>query len=81
MNTTPSIADEIFAQHPSVMLGVVVARHIDNSADNVEIDALLREAEAALPAKMGSRPVSVSQHPQIAPWREASRKFGAKPKK
>ena len=73
------IANEIFAAHPNVMIGVVTVHGLDNSQDNVELGGLLREAEAALPAKMGSKPVS--QHPHIAPWREAYRAFGAKPKK
>ncbi len=73
------IADEIFVDHPDVLLGVVIAHNIDNSVDNPEIATLLRTEEAALPAKMGAGPVS--QHPKIAPWREAYRKFGAKPKK
>lgn len=73
------IADSIFEQHPDLMIGIVVARDIDNSTDNHEISDLLRAAEAALPEKIGDLPAS--QHPQIAPWREAYRKFGAKPKK
>ncbi|MEM7533751.1 MAG: phenylalanine--tRNA ligase beta subunit-related protein [Chloroflexota bacterium] len=75
-----NIADEIFVEHPEVLIGVVVAHNIDNSADKEpKLEAMLREAEAALPAQMDSTPVS--QHPHIAPWREAYRKFGAKPKK
>ena len=73
------IADEIFADHPELVLGVVCAHGIDNSRDDATIDAMLRQAEAALPEKIGDVPVA--QHPQIAPWREAYRKFGAKPKK
>ncbi len=79
MPTHLRIATDIFTEHPHVMLGVVVAHGLDNTTDNAEIDALLRAEEAALPAKMGTGPVS--GHPQIAPWREAYRKFGAKPKK
>ena len=72
------VADEIFVEHPEVMISVVVVHGLANSQDNAELDGLLREAEAALPSKMGSKPVS--QHPHVAPWREAYRKFGARPK-
>jgi DNA/RNA-binding domain of Phe-tRNA-synthetase-like protein len=39
---------------------------------------MLRQAEAALPGKFGNAPVI--EHSYIATWREAYRKFGAKPK-
>ena len=52
--------------------------NIDNSQDKAEITSQLRQAEAELPGKFGSTPVI--EHPYIATWREAYRKFGAKPK-
>lgn len=72
------ITDPIFDLFPEVVLGVVVAHRIDNAQDEPEITARLRQAEAALPGKFGGAPVI--EHPYIAPWREAYRKFGAKPK-
>jgi DNA/RNA-binding domain of Phe-tRNA-synthetase-like protein len=39
---------------------------------------MLRQAEATLPSRFGSTPVI--EHPYIAIWREAYRRFGAKPK-
>jgi DNA/RNA-binding domain of Phe-tRNA-synthetase-like protein len=72
------ITDVIFDDFPDVVLGVVIAHNIDNSQDREEITGLLRAAESALPAKFGDMPVI--QHPYIAPWRDAYRKFGAKPK-
>ncbi|MEM7343215.1 MAG: phenylalanine--tRNA ligase beta subunit-related protein [Chloroflexota bacterium] len=77
MNLT--ITDSIFTQHPDVILGVVIAHTIDNTTDNPAIEPLLRAAEAALPEKIGGVPPT--QHPHIIPWRDAYRKFGAKPKK
>ena len=73
------IADQIFVDHPEVMLGVVVAHGIDNVGENEAVAELLATAVSSLPERFGS--VVVSQHPQIAPWREAYRRFGAKPKK
>lgn len=72
------IADTIFEQFPELILGVVILHGIDNAQDRPEIPAALREAAAALPGKFSGAPVI--EHPYIAPWREAYRKFGAKPK-
>lgn len=72
------IADTIFEDFPEVILGVVVLHDIDNSQERPEITAMLRQAEAQLAAKFGGMPVI--EHPHIATWREAYRKFGAKPK-
>lgn len=72
------IADAIFEDFPELVLGVVVVRHGDNTQDRPEVTQLLRQAEAGLPGVLGGH--SVSQHPFITTWREAYRKFGAKPK-
>jgi len=72
------IADPIFEDFPELVLGVVILHRIDNSQNRAEIPAMLRQAEAALPGKLGNKPVI--EHPYIATWREAYRKFGAKPK-
>lgn len=72
------IADTIFEDFPELVLGVVILHDIDNFQDKAEITGLLRQAEAALAAKFGNKPVI--EHPFIATWREAYRKFGAKPK-
>ncbi len=72
------ITDSIFADFPDVVLGVVILHGIDNAHDNPEITNLLRQAEAELPARFGGLPVI--EHPHIATWRDAYRKFGAKPK-
>lgn len=72
------IAEQIFDQFPELILGVVIAHNIDNAQDQPEITVMLRQAAADLPRQFGSTPVI--EHPYIAPWREAYRKFGAKPK-
>ena len=73
-----SITDTILDEFPELVLGVVVLHNIDNSQNRAEITERLRQAEAALPGNFGSTPVI--EHPYIATWREAYRKFGAKPK-
>ena len=72
------IADTIFDEYPDLVLGIAILQNIDNSQDRDEITERLRAAESALPGRFGDLPVI--QHPYIATWREAYRKFGAKPK-
>lgn len=72
------ISDSIFDEFPELILGIVVVRDADNSQSKDEATQLLRSAESALPNRFGDMPVI--QHPYIASWREAYRKFGAKPK-
>ena len=72
------ITDLIFDDFPDLVLGVVILHDIDNSQNRAEIAEMLQQAEAALPGKFGNTPVI--EHPYIATWREAYRKFGAKPK-
>lgn len=72
------ITDTIFDDFPDLVLGVVILHNIDNAQDKPEIPEMLRQAETALAGKFGNLPVI--EHPYIATWREAYRKFGAKPK-
>ena len=72
------ITDTIFDEFPELVLGVVILHNIDNSQNQAAITEILRQAEAALSGKFGSTPVI--EHSHIATWREAYRKFGAKPK-
>ncbi len=63
---------------PEVRLGVVRAYDVDNSGDRPEVLDMLRRAEQNLPRIFGDGPVT--SHPSVAVWRDAYRKFGAKPK-
>jgi DNA/RNA-binding domain of Phe-tRNA-synthetase-like protein len=72
------ITDTIIDEFPEVVLGVVIMHNIDNSHNRPEITEMMRQAEVTLLGKFGNTPVI--EHPYIAAWREAYRKFGAKPK-
>jgi DNA/RNA-binding domain of Phe-tRNA-synthetase-like protein len=72
------VTPEIFALFSDVVLGVIVAREIDNTRGSEEILTGLRQEEARVRKMFASQPIP--EHPHIAPWREAYRKFGAKPK-
>jgi DNA/RNA-binding domain of Phe-tRNA-synthetase-like protein len=73
-----TINPQIFTQYPDVLLGVVILHDIDNHGDSPEITSMLRTAETACIDSFNNTPVI--EHSHIAPWREAYRKFGAKPK-
>jgi DNA/RNA-binding domain of Phe-tRNA-synthetase-like protein len=72
------ITDTVFDEFSELVLGVVTLHNIDNSQNRPEITGMLRQAEAELSGKFGGTPVI--EHPYIATWRDAYRKFGAKPK-
>jgi DNA/RNA-binding domain of Phe-tRNA-synthetase-like protein len=73
------ISQNIFEKYPDLVLGVAVLNNIDNSGDDPKIQALLRDAEKSAIKHIGD--TQLVEHPHIAPWREAYRLFGAKPKK
>lgn len=75
-NFSYTIAPEIFQDHPEYRRGVVVFAGLDNSRPDAGLTALLRESEAALRERIAGNP---AEYPQIAAWREAYRRFGAKP--
>jgi DNA/RNA-binding domain of Phe-tRNA-synthetase-like protein len=72
------VTDEIFERYPEVVLGVVTAHGIDNSGTGDALLAPLRHEEERVRAALAG--TQVAEHPHIVPWREAYRKFGAKPK-
>lgn len=72
------VTPEIFNLFPDAVLGVIVARGIDNAGDPTAVFAELRGQEERVRAAFEG--VSITEHPRIACWREAYRQFGAKPK-
>lgn len=72
------VTDEVFARFPDVVLGVVVALRVDNSGDGTGLADPLRQEEERVCASLAG--AQIAEHPHIAPWREAYRRFGAKPR-
>ena len=72
------VTEEVFARFPEVVLGVVVARGIDNTGDGAGLAGPLRQEEERVRASLAG--AQIPEHPHIAPWREAYRQLGAKPK-
>jgi DNA/RNA-binding domain of Phe-tRNA-synthetase-like protein len=73
-----SIHDDFWQLFPDALVGIVIARALDNTADErADIAALLSNA-AAKAAGLGD---DIAAHPAIAPWRQAYQMFGVKPSK
>ncbi len=70
------IAPEVFEAHPGCCRGVLVFDQLDNSGDGAALLPLLRAAEQQVRDTVAG---NVADHPRIAAWREAYRRFGAKP--
>lgn len=73
------IDKKIFEKFPSLSVGVVIARNIDNKGEDKEIFHLLEEVEELI--KDDFTPEDIAKHKLIAPWKAAYLAFGAKPKK
>lgn len=72
------VSDGVLERFPEAVLGVVTAHGIDNTREDAAILDRLRREEARVREELAG--VQVTEHPHIAPWREAYRRFGAKPK-
>jgi DNA/RNA-binding domain of Phe-tRNA-synthetase-like protein len=72
------VSQEIFRIFPDVLIGLVPFQKINNTGQHEDVLKALREEEARTVERFSSSPIP--DHPHIAPWREAYRKFGAKPK-
>lgn len=78
MTSTLRVTGEVFARFPEVVLGILVAQGIDNTGDGIGLEGPLRQEEERARASLAG--AQIAEHPHIAPWREAYRQFGAKPK-
>jgi DNA/RNA-binding domain of Phe-tRNA-synthetase-like protein len=76
--TSLRVTNDIFERFPELVLGVVMAHGIDISGEDAAILQQLRDEEERVRRRLSG--AQVTEHPHIAPWREAYRAFGAKPK-
>lgn len=72
------ITPELFEKFPETRLSVVIAHGINNQGQHSEVLEMLRLEQIKLTERLGTGPIT--EHPHIAPWREAYKVFGAKPK-
>lgn len=74
------IEEDFWALFPGAVIGIVVARGLDNSGDAGSLTAALLEAQVQEAAgRLGDD--DIATHPAIAPWRSAYAAFGVKPNK
>jgi len=71
------IAPDVFESYPGYRRGVVVVRGAVNTCEGAELESVLRADEERVRQRLGSG--NVSEHAAIAAWRDAYRRFGAKP--
>ncbi len=74
-----SIAEKIFEKFPTVTIGLVVVKGIDNKGESREVNSLLRKREKEIMGRFDTK--TLSELPRIGAWRIAYSSFGAKPKK
>jgi DNA/RNA-binding domain of Phe-tRNA-synthetase-like protein len=72
-----SISPDIFRMYPGYVRGVVIAHGVHNGPAPEELAAMLREAEESVRSRLTIE--KIAEDPRINAWREAYRKFGAKP--
>ena len=73
------INDKIFTQYPSLNIGVVVARGIDNTGKSPEISQLIKDESTRIRSEFNLD--NLAEVPEVKTWQETYRSFGAKPKK
>jgi len=73
------IDDHIFKQYPSLNVGVVAAKGIDNKGENPDVLSMLDEQSQVVKSQHNLE--MLDEIPKISAWRDAYRAFGAKPKK
>lgn len=71
------IAPDLFQAYPGYRRGVVVVSGAVNTGDGAALEALLRAEEDGVRQRLGG--ANVAEHPAVAAWRDAYRRFGAKP--
>jgi DNA/RNA-binding domain of Phe-tRNA-synthetase-like protein len=67
---------EIFRLYPGYRRGLVLGQQLRNGVSSAGLGEQLRTQEAALRERVQGNP---AEHPRIAAWREAYRRFGARP--
>jgi len=72
-----SISPDIFHMYPGYVRGVVIAHQVRNGASPDKLVQMLRQAEQSIRDRLSIE--TIASEPHINAWREAYRKFGAKP--
>jgi lysyl-tRNA synthetase class 2 len=70
-----TIFDDVINKFPEAMIGIVIAKNIDNNGEVQGINQLLREEENKI--KYDFSLETLAQNPLISNWRKAYRLFGS----
>jgi lysyl-tRNA synthetase class 2 len=73
------IDDKIFEQYPSLNIGIIVAKEIDNTGESSNVLSMLSEQSSSIKSRYNLE--TLKEVPKIHAWREAYRAFGANPRK
>lgn len=73
------ISDKVFEQFPTYIVGVVVARNVDNVGKSKRIKKLLHQSIDVIKQQFPGID-EISNHPSIKVWRESFAKLGLGPK-
>ena len=73
------IDKDILNKFPSLNMGIVVAKGVDNTGSDEKIYELLEEVEKLIQMNFVSE--KLAENEMISPWRAAYSEFGAKPSK
>jgi DNA/RNA-binding domain of Phe-tRNA-synthetase-like protein len=76
--TSLRVSDDVLRKFPGALVGAAVFLGARNTGESEALTALLRREEDGARKRLATVPAA--EHPRIAPWREAYRAFGAKPK-
>lgn len=76
--TSFCIEPAIFERFPHLRLGLLVLNNVNNTSQAEELEHLLITAQEKVRRDLSG--ITISQHPHVAPWREAYRAFGVKAK-
>ena len=69
---------EIFKRYPDLLLGLLVLTGVENGGRHDDLDRQLGAAQAKVRQDLAG--VTLSEHPNVAPWRGAYRAIGVKAK-
>ena len=72
------IDSQIFEKFPDALVGVVIAKNLNNTGISEEIQNQIRQQEKEIRASYNTE--TLSQNPKIDVWRKTYSAFGAKPK-
>ena len=75
-----AVSSEIFRDFPDVLIGVAAFSGVRNAGESAGLLELLRKEEDQAARRVAESGVPIADQPHVAPWREAYRRFGAKPK-